>query len=130
MAKPKDTTLSDLYSCFLMKRAIPAELANAFVERYRKGRNGEVRSWDEVFGKPTRYGTGKRIAQQIEEEHLVGEAVAKLKAEGGSLNEEAFDAIGRKTKGVRAAKSKVKTLWTSHRFWTDRVNALLRLGRD
>ena len=60
MTKPKDSVLGDLYACFLTKTAIPKELSDAFVERYLRGRNGEVRSWDEVLANPTRYGTERK----------------------------------------------------------------------
>ena len=88
MTKPKDSVLGDLYACFLTKTAIPKELSDAFVERYLRGRNGEVRSWDEVFGKPTRYGTGENIKRQIEPGQLVADDVDRLKAQGKSLTEE------------------------------------------
>ena len=45
--------LHDLYVCFLDGRASTRKgLSDAFVERFRKGHHGEIRSWDEVFGKP------------------------------------------------------------------------------
>ena len=79
MSRPKDSILQDLYACFLTNKAIPKELSDAFVERYLKGRRGEVRSWDEVFGKPTRYGTGKNIKRQIEQGQLVADEADRLK---------------------------------------------------
>ena len=125
MSRPKDSILQDLYACFLTNKAIPKELSDAFVERYLKGRRGEVRSWDEVFGKPTRYGTGKHIKRQIEQGQLVADEADRLK---GHLNEEEFEAIGRRT--AVGGKSKVKALLREHRFWTHRVNTLLQLGQE
>ena len=120
--------LHELYWSLLNKRPISEELSAAFIERYLKGRNGEIRSWDKVFGKPTRYGTGENIKRQTEQGRLVADEVARVEATGGSLNEEEFEAIGRRT--AVGGKTKVKTLLASHRFWTERVNRLLDLGRE
>ena len=128
MTKPKNSILHDLYACFLANKAVPKELSDAFVERYLKGRNGEVRSWDEVFGRPERYGTGKQVKRRIEQGQLVADEVDRLKAQGKSLNEEEFEAIGRRT--AVGAKSKVKALLHEHRFWSHRVNTLIQLGQE
>ena len=133
MGKHKDKfyrgLLHDLYICFLEGKAIPKDLSDAFIKQFLQGYHGEVRSWDDAFGKPTRYGTYRNIEREAEEGRIAADAVAKLKAEDGSLNEEAFAAIGSETKGLRAGKSKVKELLRSHKFWTERVNGLLELGR-
>ena len=128
MTKPKDSVLHDLYACFLTNKAVPKELSDAFVERYLRGYHGEVRSWDEVFGRPQRYGTGKKIKRKIEQGHLVAEEVDCLKAQEKSLNEEEFEAIGRRT--AVGGKSKVKALLREHRFWSHRVNTLIQLGHE
>ena len=128
MAKPKDSVLRNLYACFLTNRAVPKELSDAFVERYLRGHKGEIRSWDEVFGKPTRYGTGKSIKRQTKQGKIVADEVDRLKAQGKSLNEEEFEAIGRRT--AVGGKSKVKALLQDHRFWSDRVNTLIQLGHE
>jgi FtsZ-binding cell division protein ZapB len=128
MTKPKDSVLRDLYACFLANKAVPKELSDAFAERYLRGRNGEVRSWDEVFGKPTRYGTGENTKRQIEQGKLIADEVDRLKAQGKSLNEEEFEAIGRRT--AVGGKSKVKALLHEHRFWSHRVNTLIQLGHE
>ena len=108
MTKPKDSVLRDLYACFLTNKTVPKDLSDAFVERYLRGRNGEVRSWDEVFGKPTRYGTGENIKRKIKQGQLVADEVDRLKAQGTSLNEEEFEAIGSRT--AVGGKSKVTSL--------------------
>ena len=54
-----DDILRELYMTFLDKRPVSRRISAAFVEKYLKGRNGEIRSWDEVFGKPTRYGQAR-----------------------------------------------------------------------
>ena len=125
----KSEVLQDLYACLLTNKPIPRELSDAFMESYLRGRNGEVRSWDDVFGKPTRYGTGEKIKRRIEQERLVAEEVARVKAEGGSLNQEEFQAIGGRRGVAVGAATKVKGLLRSHRYWTERVNELIELGR-
>ena len=122
-----DDILRELYMTLLDKRPVSRRISTAFVEKYLKGRNGEIRSWDEVFGKPTRYGTGKNIKRQIEQGQLVAAEVDRLKAEGKSLNEEEFEAIGRRT--AVGGATKVKGLLFSDRFWNERVNKLIELGR-
>jgi hypothetical protein len=128
MAKPKVSVLQDLYACFLTGKPVPRELSDAFIERYLKGRNGEIRSWDAVFGKPTRYGAGANIRREIEQGRLVADEIAKVKTMEGSLTEQEFESIGRRT-GV-GSTTKVKGLWRSHRDWTERVNRLVELGRE
>jgi FtsZ-binding cell division protein ZapB len=128
MTKTKDSVLQDLYACFLSNKAVPKELSDAFVERYLRGHKGEVRSWDEVFGKPTRFGKGENIKRQIEQGYLVADEVDRLKAQGKSLNEEEFEAIGSRT--AVGGKSKVKSLLHEHRFWSNRVNTLIQLGQE
>jgi hypothetical protein len=54
--------------------------------------------------------------------------VARVNRDEGSLNEEEFAAIGKRT-GV-GSSTKVKELLNSNRFWTERVNRLIELGRE
>ena len=50
------------------------------------------------------------------------EEIKRLKADGVSLNQEEFDAIGRRL-GVGAA-SKVKELWRDARLWAERLSQM------
>jgi hypothetical protein len=132
MGKHKDKfyrgLLHDLYICFLEGKAIPKDLSDAFIKQFLQGYHGEVRSWDDAFGKPTRYGTYRNIERETEQGHLVADEVARVKRDEGSLNEEEFAAIGKRT-GV-GSSTKVKELLNSNRFWTERVNRLIELGRE
>ena len=128
MNEQSDDILRELYMTLLDKRPVSRRISTAFVEKYLKGRNGEIRSWDEVFGKPARYGTGKNIKREMEQGQLVADEVDRLKAEGKSLNEEEFEAIGRRT--AVGGKSKVKSLLHEQRFWSHRVTTLLQLGQE
>jgi hypothetical protein len=111
---------------FLNGVPVPEWLSAAFIERYRMGQQGEIRSWDEVFGKPTRYGAGKRLRRRMEEESLILEEVERIKAEGKPLNEEEFHEIGRRLKGVSAGKTKVKELLRDAKLWAERMSILYR----
>jgi hypothetical protein len=53
--------------------------------------------------------------------------VEEVEKRRGHLNEETWEKIGRDT-GV-GGKSKVKELFAEHRFWAERWNSLLELGR-
>ena len=70
----------------------------------------------------------KKVERRTLQGHLVADEVARVGAEGGSLNEEEFAAIGLRT-GV-GGKTKVKELLRSNRFWTERVSKLFELGRE
>ena len=71
--EPSDDILRELYMTFLDKRPVSRRISTAFVEKYLKGRNGEIRSWDKVFGKPARYGTGKNIKREMEQGQFVAD---------------------------------------------------------
>ena len=77
-----------------------------------------------MFGRPTRYGTGEKVRRQIEQGQRVVDEVEKLKADGRSLNEGEFEAIGRRL--AVGGKSKVKELLHNTRLWADRVRSLYR----
>ena len=107
----------------LYRKSCQTPLSNDFLQGY----HGEARSWDDAFGKPTRYGTYRNIGRETEQGHLVADEVARVKRDDGSLNEEEFAAIGKRT-GV-GGSTKVKELLNSNKFWTERVNRLFELGR-
>ena len=116
--------LRAIYWAFLHNRPVPDWARIAFLSQYMRGRHGEIKSWDEAFGRPARYGTGRRILRQMKDEKKVLEEVARLKSEGHSLNEEAFIAIAKST--AVGGKSKVKALLRDAKMWAERLNALYR----
>jgi hypothetical protein len=120
--------LETMNTCCLHNLPLPGWASTAFVERYRRGHHGEIKSWDEVFGRPTRYGTAERLKRKMEDGRRVVEEIGRLRAAGESLNEEEFSAIGRRL-GV-GGKTKVKELWHDARLWAERWRALLRAARD
>jgi hypothetical protein len=122
----REALLEAVYSCSTLETPIYPWLKLALVFACKRGRDGEVRSWDELFGKPTRYGTGERLRRRFEQEALVIAEIERLKAEGKPLNEEEFAEIGRRL-GV-GGKSTVKDLQKSWRFYNDLANRLYSLS--
>jgi hypothetical protein len=118
--------LKTINECCLHNIPLPEWAAAAYVERYRRGYHGEIRSWDEVFGQPTRYGTGERIKRKIEQSRAVLEEVERVRAEGEPLDDEEFTTIGRRL-GV-GAKTKVIELLRDGKFWAERLETLRQLG--
>ena len=92
----------------------------------QRGYDGEFYSWDEAFGRP-RINPKKitKFERRVTETQKVLKEAEKRR---GHLNEEAFSEIGRAT-GV-GEKTKVKEVLAEHKFWADRWNALLELGRN
>jgi hypothetical protein len=60
----KSALLYAIYHCLLMKRPLPEWLRLAFLHAYEAHARFEIRSWDEVFGRPVPKGT------QLEKEKL------------------------------------------------------------
>ena len=99
MSKPKDSVLRDLYACFLTNKAVPKELSDAFVERYLRGRKGEIRSWDEVFGRPV--AKGAHLPTERKRARLrwtIIERVKALKAGGKRIDKDLFEKVGKELK--------------------------------
>jgi hypothetical protein len=63
----KSALLYAIYHCLLMKRPLPEWLPLAFLHTYEARARFEIRSWDEVFGRPVPKGmhleTEKRNAE-------------------------------------------------------------------
>jgi hypothetical protein len=132
MASNKDNDnhlLFDLSLCLEREIPVPPRISATFIDLVRKGYKGEFYSWDEAFGKPRmnpreREKSERRWNQAV----LVADAVRRLQAEDGSLNEAAFEEIGRET-GV-GGKTKVKELLQEKRYSAEKLNGLLELGRN
>jgi hypothetical protein len=51
-AGDKSALLDAIYHCLLMKRPLPEGLRTKFLHTYESRARFEIRSWDEVFGRP------------------------------------------------------------------------------
>ena len=85
--------LHDLYVCFLEEKAVPQRVYHTpLSKRFLKGYHGEVRSWDDAFGKPTRYGTHEEgLSEKLSKGGLLRTKWPGLRQKGARLNEEEFD---------------------------------------
>jgi hypothetical protein len=97
-AGDKSALLSAIYHCLLLKRSLPEWLRLAFLHTYEAHARFEIRSWDEVFGRPVPKGmhleTEKRNAEL---RPLIIERVQALKAER-PIDKGLFEEIGRDLK--------------------------------
>ena len=95
MVKTKDdaSVLYDLYVCF--SGNVPSRHGSKQPSLSDSKRGMRVRST--VGNLPTHPGLRKKVERQTLQRHLVADEVARVAAEGGSLNEEEFAAIGRRT---------------------------------
>jgi hypothetical protein len=128
MASNKDheDVLYQVSLCLKQKVLVPPSLAVTFMYLVRKGYRGDFRSWDEAFGKPPwNPEKQKKFERETAQTRKVVEAVEKQR---GSLNEGAFEAIGRET-GV-GGKTKVKELLRRHRYYAGLWKRLVGLGRN
>jgi len=88
-----------IYHCLLLKRPLPEWLRLAFLHTYEAHARFEIRSWDEVFGRPVPKGahleTEKRNAEL---RPLIIERVKALKGPKTPIDKNLFEEIGRKLK--------------------------------
>jgi len=92
----KSALLYAIYHCLLMKRSLPEWLRLAFLHTYEAHARFEIRSWDEVFGRPVPKGmhleTEKRNAEL---RPLIIERVQKAER---PIDKGLFEEIGRDLK--------------------------------
>src|SRR5215813_3983964 len=94
----KTALLYAIYHCLLLRRPLPEWLRLAFLHTYEARARFEIRSWDDVFGRPVPKGmhleTEKRNAEL---RPLIIERVQALKAER-PIDKGLFEEIGRDLK--------------------------------
>jgi hypothetical protein len=82
--------------CFLQRRDVPAWAREKFREAIGKVRSFEVKSWDEVFGRPLK--KGKQLAalrRRSEALSKVWKLVNARRRAGEALDKRLFEAVGR-----------------------------------
>ena len=92
----KDQILYWLSFCIKNHRPIPDWLEQAFLKAYHAGRMFEIKSWDDVFGKPLK--KGKRLATErrnMKLTRLIFERVCDLQKAGKPIDQELFAAVGK-----------------------------------
>ena len=91
----KSALLYAIYHCLLMKRPLPEWLRLAFLHTYEAHARFEIRSWDEVFGRPVPKGTHLETEKQKAElRPLIILRVQALKTEGRPIDKNLFEEIG------------------------------------
>jgi hypothetical protein len=110
-AGKKRALLNQLNRSFVLDRPVPGWARSAFKAAYKKKLDLEIRSWDEVFGKPIKKHARPAITQIAD---VVYNAVAARHAAGESIGKEMFASIG---KEVGASGAKVERLYNDFRRW-------------
>jgi hypothetical protein len=92
----KGALLRFLHHCFMNNRAVPGWAQDAFSDIMRKVRRYEVKSFDEVFGRPLKKGaqlaTGRRKQRAAP---LIWDGVCARRSAGEPITKALFDAVGK-----------------------------------
>jgi hypothetical protein len=92
----KSALLQAIYRCLQLRRPVPEWLREVFLNAYEAPARFEIRSWDEVFGRPVPKGTHlKTQKRNAELRLLILERVEALKAEKKPIDKGLFEKIGR-----------------------------------
>lgn len=94
-AGDRSVLLYAIYHCLLMNRPLPEWLRLQFLHTYEAHARFEIRSWDEVFGRPVSKGTHLETEERNAElRYLIIERVEALNAKG-PIDKGLFEKIGR-----------------------------------
>jgi hypothetical protein len=74
---------------------------NCLHRALQSGKGWGDKIWDEVFGRPTRYGTLERLKRDIEAQRLVSAAIERPQAEGKPLSHVLFQERGEDSSRVK-----------------------------
>jgi hypothetical protein len=116
-AGDKSTLLWTIYACLDMRRPIPEWVRVAFLNAYEARGRFEIRSWDEVFGRPVPKSTHlKPNKREAELRLIIVEHVEALAAKQ-KVNNELFKEVGKEW-GINSTR--VKEIYYSNRRHTPR----------
>ena len=105
----KHVLLGAVYFCLIEDLPLPIWAKDAFGAAYERGTDGEIGSWNEVFGKP--WGKGRRKARSMETQGRdIWRAVRTLRGRDGANIESAF---------AKVAATKHMTVPTVRRYYYD-----------
>jgi hypothetical protein len=116
-AGDKSILLSGLQFCIWCNMPIPAWLKRAFLNACRAGYTHEIKSWDEVFGKPLKKGQRQATARRnVKIAHEVHQRVEERHRAGEALDKALFAAVGKEfgVGGTVAAELYYETRETLH----------------
>jgi hypothetical protein len=92
----KDALLHFISFCFLQRRDVPEWAQEKFRDAVARAKDFEIKSWDEVFGRPLEKGAhldARRRKHRVLAE--VWKSVNKRRRAGDSLNKELYEAVGK-----------------------------------
>jgi hypothetical protein len=101
----KSVLLDGLYVCLELRRPIPEWLQQAFLKVFESVERCEIRTWEQVFGKPVPRGTHLRPRKRDAELHLIIiEHVEALKRAGRKVDKDLFREVGKEW-GINATRA-------------------------
>ena len=90
-----DVVLPAIFLCAVKNLPLPEWLTRAFCLHYLRGFHGKLKSWDEVWGKPT---SRAKYEREFRKNRKLGEAydlVMEAHSRGEPITDELFEKIGR-----------------------------------
>jgi hypothetical protein len=111
------------HNCILNNEPLYPWLRLALLYAYKRAHHREIRSWDEVFGKPS-YVTAKKVRREFVQGLAGVSEVEHAKNLWLSINKEKLEIIGRKLK--IGGRTKVRGLGTQTRLFADMWDRLTR----
>jgi hypothetical protein len=111
-------------ACGLSGWIIPKWVTEVIVGADDYAASGELKSWDEVFGKPPTLKRAERV-HDWDNRHRVLHAVLKASAKGEPIDDLLFERVGKKL-GI-GGKTKVKELY---RLARDELSQAMRINAE
>jgi hypothetical protein len=91
----KDPGALEAVAWFLFSdRPVPDWAIVAFRHAYSRGSLGEIKSWDEVFGKPQTKPQNDKLIHHLKAQYEIWHMVAEAKQQGTPIDNALFDDIG------------------------------------
>jgi hypothetical protein len=107
--------LHAIHFCFRLQKPVPAWAVAAFIEAYRQGMHGQLKSWDDVFGHPRTRTQWDRMTKEFVAGPIILDAVSEAKANGKPIDDGLFERIGRTLLPMhRLGKTKIKQIYA---YW-------------
>jgi hypothetical protein len=101
----KSVLLYAIYACLEMRRPMPEWVRAAFLDACEAAERFEIKSWEEVFGRPVPKGTHlKRQKRDAALPLIIIDAVEALKAEGRKVDKDLFKQVGKEW-GINATRA-------------------------
>jgi len=104
-AGDKSTLLFAIYACLDLRRPLPEWVRVVFLNAYEAAERFEIRSWEEVFGRPVPKGTHlKPKKRDAGLPLIIIDAVETLKKAGRKTDKDLFKQVGKEW-GINATRA-------------------------